>query len=74
MEKLNAVQIANFVYWLLEYHNARGLRVGSTSVDAFKGQHPKEKMDYICKLQREFLKKYPDGLLVGWSDEANPNL
>jgi hypothetical protein len=61
---MNTLQIANFVYWINETHNLRGLK-------DFDGT-PREKLIYISKLQTEFLGKYPDGYLTGWS-KNDPN-
>ncbi len=55
---MNQHQIANFVYWLMEYRDMRGL---SDIHD------PKEKLEAIKKLQMQFLEKYPNGILTGWT-------
>jgi hypothetical protein len=56
MKSLNPNQIAHFAYWLLEQDRFR------TNVDGLT------KVDYIEKiLLPEFLSKYPNGVLTGWS-------
>ena len=56
---LNPTQLANFVYWIQEYHDLRGVN---------KQLNPKMKLAHIEHvLLPEFLKKYPDGILKGWS-------
>jgi len=54
---MNTIQIANFVYWIQEYSNLRGISDKET---------PQEKFELIDKLREEFLSKYPTGVLTGW--------
>ncbi len=64
MEKLNHNQIANFCYWLTETNDNRGL-LDKEGKDIFNG---KERISHIENvLIHEFLKKYPDGILTGWT-------
>lgn len=55
---MNQEQVVNFVYWLSEYHNLRGIRDKKT---------PIEQMLHTKTLIDMFFEKYPTGILTGWT-------
>jgi hypothetical protein len=58
MKDLTPEQVANFAYWMAEYSNFR-------IPEYIQG---KVRIAYIeHELLPEFLRKYPSGLLTGWS-------
>jgi hypothetical protein len=62
MKNLTPEQIANFAYWMSEYSNFR-------IPDHVKELPGKVRIAYIQHvLLAEFLKKYPQGILTGWSN------
>jgi hypothetical protein len=61
MKNLTPEQVANFTYWMSEYNDFR-------IPEHIKVLSPKVKLAFIeHQLLPEFLKKYPDGILTGWS-------
>jgi hypothetical protein len=61
MKDLTPEQVANFAYWMAEYSNFRI----PEHINELSG---KVKLAYIeHELLPEFLRKYPSGLLTGWS-------
>ena len=58
MKDLTPEQVANFAYWLAEYSNFRIPEDIQGKVIIAYIEH---------ELLPEFLKKYPSGLLTGWS-------
>jgi len=64
-EKLTPEQVANFVYWIQETHDLRGIKSFDKRPTSFL--KPTSKMAYIeVTLLAVFFDKYPDGLLTGW--------
>jgi hypothetical protein len=62
MKDLTPEQVANFAYWMSEYND---FRIPEHIKKHVKG---KVKLAYIeHELLPEFLRKYPSGLLTGWS-------
>lgn len=57
-------QTANFVYWLTEYDNLRGLKT-------LHEPTPKDTFACIELLMEEFFRKYPKGILTGWTRVAD---
>jgi hypothetical protein len=62
MENLTPEQVANFVYWVTEKIDNKGISKYNGRVRVAHIQY-----DLLC----EFLKKYPQGILTGWSKENN---
>ena len=61
MKTLTPEQVANFVYWMSEHSD---LRIPK-HIQELPG---KVRIAYIeHTLLPEFLRKYPDGILTGWS-------
>lgn len=60
MKNMTAEQVSNFVYWINEYTNLRGIRSGD--------KKPFDLMVHINNLQQEFWNKYPTGILTGWQN------
>jgi hypothetical protein len=61
MKELTPEQVANFAYWMSEYSNFR-------IPDHIKDSHSKVRLAYIEHvLLPEFLSKYPNGILTGWT-------
>jgi len=59
INSLNPTQISNFLYWVKEHHNHRNMD---------DQPNPMMQLAYAEHvLLPEFLKKYPDGILTGWS-------
>jgi len=59
IKSLNPTQIANFLYWVKEHRDHRKMD---------NQPNPKMQLAYAENvLLPEFLSKYPDGILTGWS-------
>lgn len=58
MTQMTNTQLANFIYWLGEYHDMRGLKEMSFG---------EEYLRKVEALREEFFRKYPGGVLTGWS-------
>ena len=56
---MNDITLCNFVYWINEYPDNRGLKREGITV--------KERFELVLKLKAEFLSKYPSGILTGWN-------
>lgn len=61
MGNLTPEQVANFVYWVTEKIDNRG-------ISKYKGRVRVAHIQY--DLLPEFLRKYPKGILTGWNEEV----
>lgn len=59
MKNLTPEQVANFVYWVTEKTDNRG-------ISKYNGRVRVAHIQY--ELLREFLTKYPKGILTGWNE------
>jgi len=59
---MNKLQLSNFVYWLSEGLDCRGMSNSGLSQD--------DRLLRGAVLFEQFSRKYPNGVLIGWSKDA----